>query len=446
MNCSTLYAVIDCDNCFVSCERVFRPDLEGRIVVVLSNNDGCVVARSSEAKAAGIKMGIPYYQMKQNFPGLDVTALSSNYELYADMTGRVMSLIRKAAPDFMRYSIDEAFCILRGVSGAQAKQWGEDLHSLVKRGTGMPVSIGIAPSKTLAKAACLFAKKYPGYRHCCVIDSDEKRLKALELVPIDDVWGIGRRMVPRLMRLGITTAGIFAAHTPDWVRRSFSIVTERTWKELNGIDCIPNERVAPKKSICTSRTFPSQLDDYVSLRTQIANYAAKCAEKLRRQRSVASTVNLFIETNRFREDLPQHSVMLRATLPTPTAATITIVEAAARLLKEAMRPGCSYKRAGVIVTDITGIDGMQPDLFDYDPERYNRLQRLDETVDRINRLCGSETVVVGTRQYTRPEGRGKAAQFATAIRRDHITPCPTTRWSDIIPLNKGAIGSKAVQD
>ncbi|MBD5250694.1 MAG: Y-family DNA polymerase [Bacteroides sp.] len=435
---TTFYAVIDCDNCFVSCERVFRPELERRAVVVLSNNDGCVVARSREAKALGIRMGMPYYQMRQDFPEADVVALSSNYELYADMTGRVMSLVRKAAPDFMRYSIDEAFCILRGVDGDEAKKWGEEIHSTILKGTGMPVSIGIAPTKTLAKAACRFAKKYPGYRSCCVIDTDEKRLKALDLVPIDDVWGIGRRLLPRLRSLGIDTAGKFAAHTPQWVRSSFNIVTERTWKELNGTDCIPNERVAPKKSICTSRTFPHLIDDYTSLRTQVANYAAKCAEKLRKQNSVAATVSIFIETNHFREDLPQHSVMLRTTLPTPSAATITIVEAAARLLRDAMRQGYSYRRAGVIVTDISDYDGMQPDLFDYNPEKYTKLRRLDDAMDRINRLCGSETIVIGTRQYTRPDGKGKAARFSTAIRRDLISPCPTTRWTDILPLNKNA--------
>ncbi|MDE5786057.1 MAG: Y-family DNA polymerase, partial [Duncaniella sp.] len=316
MDTGILYAVIDCDNCFVSCERVFRPDLNGRPVVVLSNNDGCVVARSAEAKQAGVSMGMPYYKMCQEFPDAGIIALSGNHELYADMTARVMSLIRKAAPDFMRYSVDEAFCILRGVSGEQAKKWGEDLYSLISRGTGMPVSIGIAPTKTLGKAACLFAKKYPGYRHCCVIDTEEKRRKALELIPIHDVWGIGRRILPRLQRLGISTAAHFADHTPQWIHSSFNIFTERTWKELNGTDCIPNEHAAPKKSICTSRTFPGYIDDYDSLRERVAEYATKCAEKLRRQNSTTATVSVFIETNRFSNDR-QHSVMLRTTLPNP---------------------------------------------------------------------------------------------------------------------------------
>lgn len=435
----TLYAVIDCDNCFVSCERVFRPELAGVPVVVLSNNDGCVVARSAEAKQLGVREGIPYYQMREQFPDKNIVALSSNYELYADMTARVMSLTRKAAPDFMRYSIDEAFCILRGVTGEQAKLWGEELHTTIMKGTSMPVSVGIGPTKTIAKMACRFAKRYPGYRHCCVIDTDEKREKALKLLPVGDVWGIGHRMLPRLTRLGINTAYDFACHAPAWIKASFNVVTERTWKELNGIDCVPNEKVAPKKSICTSRTFPSLISDFVTLRTHISNYAARCSEKLRRQKSVAQTVSVFIETNPFREDLPQHSVMLRTSLANPTSSTIDIVRAAADTLRRAIRPGYLYRRAGVILSDISPFDGMQPDLFDYDPAAYDKMRRIDSVVDRINRLCGSETIVVGSQQFTAPKGKGKAGRFATAIRRDLCSPCPTTRWSDIIPLNRSSV-------
>lgn len=435
MDTGILYAVIDCDNCFVSCERVFRPDLNGRPVVVLSNNDGCVVARSAEAKQAGVSMGMPYYKMRQEFPDAGIVALSGNHELYSDMTARVMSLIRKASPDFMRYSVDEAFCILRGISGEQAKKWGEDLHSLISRGTGMPVSIGIAPTKTLGKAACLFAKKYPGYRHCCVIDTEDKRQKALELIPIHDVWGIGRRILPRLQRLGISTAARFATHTPQWIHSSFNIFTERTWKELNGIDCIPNEHAAPKKSICTSRTFSGHIDNYDSLRERVAEYATKCAEKLRRQNSTASTVSVFIETNRFSDDR-QHSVMLRSTLPTPTSSTITIVEAASKLLHDAMRKGYLYKRAGVILSDIADYDGMQPDLFDYDPERYHRLRSLDDAVDRINRLCGNETVVIGSGRSKSRDVKYHDTEHDSETDLPHHSTCPSTRWSDIISLNR----------
>ena len=187
-----MFAIVDCDNCFVSCERVFRPDLNGKPVVVLSNNDGCVVALSNEAKKLGIKAETPYFQLKDLFPGQEIAVFSSNYELYLDMTDRVMSLVRKEVPEFYRYSIDEGFCDLSGMEHFDLKAWGEQLHKTIKHNTGMPVSIGIGPTKTLAKMASHYAKHYPGYKHCCVIDTDEKRIKALKLYPIDEVWGIGR--------------------------------------------------------------------------------------------------------------------------------------------------------------------------------------------------------------------------------------------------------------
>ena len=234
------YAVIDCDNCYVSCERVFRPDLKGKPVVVLSNNDGCVVARSNEAKRLGIKAGVPYYQLEQQFPQGEIAVFSSNYELYGELTARVVSIIRQEAPACFRYSIDECFVCLDGMEHTDLKKWGENLHKKIMRYVGMPVSIGVAPNKTLAKMASHFAKKYRGYRHCCLIDSDEKRLKALKLYPVGEVWGIGRRYAGRLEAMGIATAYDFAAHSAEWVRREMgNVVIQRTWRELGGEDCVP---------------------------------------------------------------------------------------------------------------------------------------------------------------------------------------------------------------
>ena len=201
-----MYGIIDCDNCYVSCERVFRPDLRDKPVVVLSNNDGCVVARSNEAKKMGIKAGTPYFQLAEQFPNQKIAVFSSNYELYGELTGRVVSIIRKEAPAYFRYSIDECFVYLDGMEHLNLKAWGEELHKKIKRNVGMPVSIGLAPNKTLAKMASHFAKKYQGYRHCCMIDTDEKRIKAMKLYPIDEVWGIGRRYAANLEALGVKTA------------------------------------------------------------------------------------------------------------------------------------------------------------------------------------------------------------------------------------------------
>ena len=423
------------NNCFVSCERVFRPDLKDKPVVVLSNNDGCVVARSNEAKKMGIKAGTPYFQLAEQFPNQKIVVFSSNYELYGELTSRVVSIIRKEAPAYFRYSIDECFVYLDGMKHLDLKAWGEELHKKIKQSVGMPVSIGLAPNKTLAKMASHFAKKYQGYRHCCMIDSDEKRIKALKLYPIDEVWGIGRRYAARLEGLGVKTAYDFAQHNQTWVRATFNnIVIERTWRELNGEDCVPNEEMAKKKSICTSRSFNGMITDLDSLRTHVSNYAARCAEKLRQQGTVASIVGVFLNTNAFREDLPQYWNFQEMRLITPSSSTITIVKTANEVLQKLYRQGYHYKKAGVIVMGIGPNSPIQQDLFDTNAEQFEKMKRLDAVIDRINKVNGTETIVLGSQQYTQKDGKGKANVFANAIKHDFKSKNPTTRWSDIIHL------------
>ncbi len=430
-----MYGIIDCDNCYVSCERVFRPDLRDKPVVVLSNNDGCVVARSNEAKKMGIKAGTPYFQLAEQFPNQKIAVFSSNYELYGELTGRVVSIIRKEAPAYFRYSIDECFVYLDGMEHLDLKAWGEELHKKIKRSVGMPVSIGLAPNKTLAKMASHFAKKYQGYHHCCMIDTDEKRVKALKLYPIDEVWGIGRRYAAKLEALGVKTAYDFAEHNQTWVKATFNnIVIERTWRELNGEDCVPNEEMAKKKSICTSRSFNGMITDLDGLRTHVSNYAARCAEKLRQQGTVASIVGVFLNTNVFREDLPQYWNFQEMRLITPTSSTITIVKAANEVLQKLYRQGYHYKKAGVIVMGIGPNSPIQQDLFDTNAEQFEKMKRLDAVIDRINKVNGTETIVLGSQQYTQKDGKGKANVFANAIKHDFKSKNPTTRWSDIIVL------------
>ena len=430
-----MYGIIDCDNCYVSCERVFRPDLKDKPVVVLSNNDGCVVARSNEAKKMGIKAGMPYFQLAEQFPNQKIAVFSSNYELYGELTGRVVSIIRKEAPAYFRYSIDECFVYLDGMEQMALKAWGEELHKKIRRGVGMPVSIGLAPNKTLAKMASHFAKRYQGYRHCCMIDTDEKRVKALKLYPVDEVWGIGRRYAAKLEAHGVKTAYDFAEHNQTWVKATFNnIVIERTWRELNGEDCVPNEEMAKKKSICTSRSFNGMITDLDGLRTHVSNYAARCAEKLRQQGTVASIVGVFLNTNAFREDLPQYWNFQEMRLITPSSSTITIVKAANEVLQALYRPGYQYKKTGVIVMGIGPNSPIQQDLFDINAEQFEKMRKLDAVIDRINRLNGSETIVLGSQQYTQKDGKGKADVFANAIKHDFKSKNPTTRWSDIIVL------------
>ena len=433
-----MYGIADIDNCYCSCEKVFRPDLDGKPIVVLSNNDGCVVARSNEAKKMGIKEGIPYFQLAQQFPDNKIAVFSSNYELYGELTGRVVSIIRQETPAYFRYSIDECFMYLDGIEEAELQKWGEALHRRVKREVGIPVSIGLAPNKTLAKIASKLAKKYEAYQHCCMIDDDYKREKALEWCPIEDVWGIGRRYAAKLQSYGVRTALDFANHHKDWVRQTFNNINiVRTWQELNGEDAVPNEELAKKKSICTSRSFNGMIGDYETLRTQVANYASRCAEKLRMQNTVANIVGVFINTNAFREDLAQYWNFQETRLITPTNSTIKIVQAANEVLQCMFIQGYQYKKAGVIVMGISPDSPIQQDLFDTNAEQIQKMRRLDEVIDRINRMNGSETIVIGSQQYTKKDGKGKADVFANAIKHDFKSPNPTTRWKDIIRLNVG---------
>ena len=431
-----MYGIVDCDNCYVSCERVFRPDLEGKPVVVLSNNDGCVVARSNEAKALGIKEGMPYFQMEQQFPNQKIAVFSSNYELYGELTSRVVSIIRQEAPAYFRYSIDECFVYLDGIEHGRLQHWGEHLHQRIWQSVGMPVSIGLAPNKTLAKIAAKLAKRFEVYRHCCLIDNDANRIAVLKWLPVEDVWGIGRRYAARLQALGCRTAYDFAIHHKDWVRMTFNNINIlRTWQELNGEDVVPNEELTKKKSICTSRSFNGMIADLDTLNTHVSNYASRCAEKLRKQGTVASVVGVFLSTNPFREDLPQCWRYEERRLVTPSSSTIHIVKAAKEVLKGIYHKGYLYKRAGVIVLGITPDSPLQQDLFDLDAERIQKFRRLDKVIDRINKRYGTETIVIGAQQYTQKDGKHvEAGVFANAIKHDFKSKNPTTRWSDIIKL------------
>lgn len=430
-----MYGIIDCDNCYVSCERVFRPDLNGKPVVVLSNNDGCIVARSNEAKKLGIKAGLPYFKLQEQFPEQKIAVFSSNYELYGELTGRVVEIIRQEAPQYFRYSIDECFVYLDGMEHIDLKQWGENLHKRIKKSVGVPVSIGLAPNKTLAKMASHFAKKYSGYHHCCLIDSDEKRIKALKLYPVDEVWGIGRRYAAKLESLGIHTAYEFASMSKEALNATFNnVVIYRTWAELNGEDCVPNEAMAKKKSICTSRSFNGMISDLETIKIHVANYAARCAEKLRQQNTVASIVGVFLNTNYFRDDLPQYWQFKEVSLPTPSNSTTTIVKVAHGVLNEIFKEGYQYKKAGVIVMGIAPTSPIQLNLFDINAERFEKLKSLDKVIDRINKVNGTETVILAAQQYRQKNEQGKAEVFANSIKHDFRSKNPTTRWSDIIRL------------
>lgn len=374
-----MFGLIDCNNFYASCERVFNPALNGKPVVVLSNNDGCVIARSNESKALGIKMGTPYYQIKQEVERHGIAVFSSNYVLYGDMSSRVMSIVAECVPEIEVYSIDESFINFEGIEDIAGL--GQMVVKRVCKGTGIPVSLGIAPTKTLAKVANKFAKKYEAYQRVCIIDSEEKHIKALQLTEIGDVWGIGRRHAKRLMSQGVTTAYDFTQLSQAWVRKNMTVVGERIWKELRGISCIDMESAPPpRKQICTSRSFGKMIVDYDNLSEAVATHAATCASKLRQQGAYAASLMVFILTNRFREDLPQYHKSIIVKCPTATCDSLEIVKHALMGLKQIYMDGYSYKKAGVVITEITSCAQMQ--LFD-DVDRDKR-ERLMTAMDRIN--------------------------------------------------------------
>ena len=391
---------------------------------MLSNNDGCVVARSKEVKAMGIPEGMPFYQLQEQYPNSGIVAFSSNYALYGDMSSRIVSILREEAPDVIQYSIDEAFLDLNGMDNIDLHKWGEQLCKKILKCTGMPVSLGIAHTNTLAKMASKYAKKYPAYNKCCVIGTVEQREKALRLFPVGDVWGIGRRIRRNLEYIGVNTAYDFAALSKDYVRRKYHVTGERTWKELHGEPCIAIEGLdgVTKKTIVTSRSFPEMIRDLADLRSHIANYAARCAVKLRRQNSVCAMVTAFIQSNHFREDLVQYDSSGSHSFLTPTNTTSEIVGMATGILEAIFRKGIYYKRAGIMVSGISPAASLQPDLFEYDPEKRKKLSDISSAIDKINGKMGADTVMLGAQQYREKGEDGKSIKFVNAIRRAMKSP------------------------
>lgn len=437
-----MFAVIDCDNCFVSCERVFQPDLKGKPVVVLSNNDGCVVARSNEAKALGIKMGVPIYQIHELVKKNGVEIRSSNYILYADMSNRVMGILRREIQETAKvekveqYSIDEAFLTLSPMTDEVSyRHWGEVLMQRIGQWTGMPVSIGIAPTRTLAKVATWFAKKVKSYNKVCVIVTEEQREKALKAFDIGEVWGVGWRGVDKFRYYGISTAWDMTQRSQSWIRQNFTVSGVRTWQELRGTSCITTLETDTKQSICTSRSFDGMVSELGQLEMYVSNYAAHCAQKLRAQHSVCSLITVFAQTNHHRLDLAQYDGGLTVSLITPTSSTPEVVGAALRALRTIWRDGYKFKRTGVIVSGISTDRAIQQDLFDtLTPEQRQKLNRLSQVMDVINRRHGNDTIQLGVQQFPIDSSIGQHTNFKDLIRHDYRSRCYTTNFEDIITV------------
>ncbi len=388
-----MVGLVDCNNFFVSCERVFNPALRNRPVVVLSNNDGCVIARSNEAKALGLKMGDPLFKVKELLERNRMAVFSSNYALYGDMSRRVMTLLAELTPGISQYSIDECFIDLIGITNLS--DFGRTLVQTLFRGTGIPVTIGIAPCKTLAKVASHFGKKYNAYQGVCIIDSAEKREKALRLLDISDVWGIGRHHTASLRYLGIETAYDLTRKSKDWVQRHLTITGVRTWRELQGEDCIDTDELPRKQSICTSRSFPDRgISEQTLLTEAIANFAAVCSRKLRAQHSVCRSLTVFAYTSRFHQDETSHAINLTIQFPIPTNDLAELVSAATHVIRRYFQKGSLYKKAGVIAWNISQDNVVQGDLFD--PIDRQKRAKLSKAIDAINRSNGHNAVRIAT--------------------------------------------------
>lgn len=421
-----MYALADCNNFFVSCERVFRPDLWDKPVLVLSGNDGCVVSRSNEVKALGIKMGVPLYQIRDLVEKHHIACFSSNFSLYGDLSARVMSLLRNHTTRFEQYSIDEGFITLDHVSPAERKTYCENLVREIYQGTGIPVSMGIAPSKTLCKVASKYAKKFPGYNGACMIDTDEKRLKALAKFEIGDVWGVGRQTAAKLAALGISTALQFAEMSESRVQSLLHKPGLLTWRELHGIDCIDTSEMVSKQSITTSRTFANHITTLPLMEQQLANFCDTCARKLRMQKSLCAQLIVFAHTSRFRTDIEQCQIVQTVNLSIPTSDTRELLSYMLNAFRPYFREGVQFKKAGVIFSRIVPEGSVVADLFDErDRTRDAALQR---TIDKIRDKAGRNAILLATQLPTSKE------QAAQVYKSEHQSPRYTTELSQVLTI------------
>lgn len=416
-----VFALVDCNNFYASCEKLFRPDLKDTPVVVLSNNDGCVVARSREAKLLGIKMGVPVFQIKAEMQRHGILAFSSNYALYADLSSRVMRTLEEMAPRVEVYSIDEAFLDLTGIESAiSLVEFGQQVRERIGHWIGITVCVGIAPTKTLAKLANHAAKKYPATQGVVDLTNPDRQRRLLALVPVDDVWGVGRRLSKRLNALGITTALDLANASPRAIRDQFSVVLERTVRELNGESCIELEEIPPtKKQIVCSRSFGVKVTQFELLGEAICEYATRATEKLRKEQQQAKVLTVFIRTSPFKDNEPQYSNSASGELLIPSCDTRDFIELANHLLKRIWKDGFRYAKAGVMLSDFYDPGKFQPGLFDDVSTRSNS-QQLMSVLDTINQSGAGKVFFAG--QGTKKDW---------SMKREHLSPAYTTRWDQL---------------
>ncbi len=415
-------ALVDCNNFYVSCERVFHPDLEGKPVAVLSNNDGCVVARSAEVKALGVKMGTPAFQCAELFARHKVRVFSSNYTLYGDMSHRVMEVLRESAPRIEVYSIDEAFLDLSGLRAEPALSRSAGIRKTVGKWTGIPVSIGLGPTKTLAKIANRLAKKRPEWNGLFDLTGTDRRKAILKTVPVKEIWGIGPRYARLLQDRGLQSALDLSNCADWWIRKHLTITGLYTVFELRGQPCLDLEPVpAPQKSVACSRSFGSPISELPAIRQALCLYVQQAAVKLRGQGLLAGHIQVFLKTNSFKPG-PRHEAHQGRPLPRPTAFTPTLLSKAREILEVLYRPGHAYQKAGVILSELKPASTRQLSLFDPDQEQQSRENKLMQALDRLNSKYGQDTVRIGLTGDSRKSWE---------MRRDRLSRRFTTAWDEL---------------
>ncbi|MGC7959749.1 Y-family DNA polymerase [Salmonella enterica] len=418
-----MYALADVNSFYASCEKVFRPDLRNKPVVVLSNNDGCVIARSPEAKRLGIKMGVPWFQLKMTQFPEPVITFSSNYELYASMSNRVMSHLEELAPRVEQYSIDEMFLDVSGIDSCiDFEDVSRQLREHVRNGTGLTIGVGMGPTKTLAKSAQWASKEWPQFGGVLALTTGNPRRteKLLSLQPVEEIWGVGRRISRKLSTMGITTALQLARANPAFIRKNFNVVLERTVRELNGVSCISLEEApSPKQQIICSRSFGERVTTYEALRQAICQHAERAAEKLRGERQFCRHIAVFVKTSPFAVNEAYYGNVTSEKLLLPTRDTRDIISAAVKALDSIWLDGHRYAKAVVMLNDFTPSGVSQLNLFDEEQPRAQS-DELMKVLDRINHSGKGKIWFAG---------RGIAPEWQ--MKRDMLSPAYTTRWSDI---------------
>jgi DNA polymerase V len=419
-----MIALVDCNNFYASCERIFQPWLETKPVVVLSNNDGCVIARSEEAKEIGIEMGAPAFMMKELLARNEVAVFSSNYTLYGNLSERVLHLLATFTPKIECYSIDEAFLDLSDMTYTNLFNYGSSIRQTIRQNIGIPVSVGIAPSKTLAKMANRYAKKTQRDIGVYVLDTQEKINEVLHWTEIGDVWGIGGQHGRRLKWMGIKTAADFIDKlNPDWVRTNMTVVGERMLNELRGIPSIEWEDVLkPKKGICTARSFGKLLSEKKDIQEAVSNYASSCAAKLRKQNSCASQMHVLIQTNVHRTQDKQYARNITLQLPVATNSTAEIIHYALKGLDMIYKTGYNFKKAGVIVMDIVPESEVQQSFFDQTDRKKDA--RLMKTLDKVNTRFGKDLIKFAIQGYSKK----------WRLKQESLSPCYTTNINQILTI------------